>query len=139
MKYLKCFLFTLFVNLVFFVLWVTLTKAGDTISRMYVSFLEIIFVIFAPLGFLIYLWIKKMNERKRLFVWETLFAMFCGALNNFGWYFNWGFSTKYFFSPDFETLLILDYLVFINFCSILALGIVLQIILLIKNKKSGEK
>ena len=101
--------------------------------RTNVTFIETIIDILLPLGILVFLFIKKLKNK--CFVLELILSLAMGLFGTFFHYFNWGVSTKLFFHPDFETILIFQGILEINCISILILGIVLQIILLIKNRK----
>ena len=132
-NYLLSFLSVIIIHCIFLVFWLIGTKFDATLISTYISLLEIIIDIFLPIGILIFLFIKHFD--KRWIIPGILFSLFLGILGTFMDYFNWGVSTKLFFHPDFETILIFQGILEINCISILILGIVLQIILLIKNRK----
>lgn len=132
-NYLLSFLTVLIVHCIFLVFWLIGTKFDATLISTYISLLEIIIDIFLPIGILIFLFIK--HSKKRWFIIGIIFSLIIGFFGTFMDYFNWGVSTKHFFQPDFETILIYQGILEINCISILILGIVLQIILLIKNRK----
>ncbi len=132
-NYLISFLLVFIVHFLFLILWLTTTKIDATLFRTYVTFTEAIIDFFLPLGILIFLFIK--NLKNRWFILGLTVSLVLGLFGTFFNYFNWGISTKHFFHPDFETVLIFKYLFIINLFSILILGIIFQIILLIKNKK----
>ena len=133
-NYLISFLLVFIVHFLFLILWLTTTKIDATLFGTYVTFTEAIIDFFLPLGILIFLFIK--NLKNRWFILGLTVSLVLGLFGTFFNYFNWGISTKHFFYPDFETVLIFKYLFIINLFSILILGIIFQIILLIKNKKT---
>ena len=74
-------------------------------------------------------------NKNKCFVLELILSLAMGLFGTFFHYFNWGVSTKCFFHPDSETVWIFAALFEINLFSIIILGIIFQIILLIKNRK----
>ena len=127
-NYLISFLAVFIVHCILLILWLITTKINAIMFRTNVTFIETIIDILLPLGILVFLFIKKLKNK--CFVLELILSF-----GTFFHYFNWGVSTKLFFHPDFETILIFQGILEINCISILILGIVLQIILLIKNRK----
>ena len=89
--------------------------------------------IILPIGILVFLFIK--HSKKRWFIIGIIFSLILGFFGTFMHYFNWGVSTHNFFHPDVETEWIFLVLYELNLLSLLILGIVLQIILLIKHRK----
>ena len=136
-SYLLSFLSVLIVHCIFLVFWLITTKTNATLMGAYITLYEMFFDIILPIGILIFLFIQY--SKKRWFIIEIIFSLILGFFGTFMHYFNWGFCTHNFFHPDVETEWIFLVLYELNLISVLILGIVLQIILLIKNRKKGKK
>ena len=132
-NYLISFLAVFIVHCILLILWLITTKINAIMFRTNVTFIETIIDILLPLGILVFLFIKKLKNK--CFVLELIFSLAMGLFGTFFHYFNWGVSTKCFFHPDSETVWIFAALFEINLFSIIILGIIFQIILLIKNRK----
>lgn len=133
-KYLISFLSVFIIHSIFLLFWVITTKIDATLFRTFISFLETIIDLLLPLGILLFLFIKK--QKNRCFVLEFILSLALGLFGTVFDYFNWGVCTKRFFHPDFETVLLFEYLLIINFFSISILSLIFQIILLLKNRKT---
>lgn len=129
-NYLKCLIIIISTHFILLFPWIITTKYGFVMAMTNITFFETLIDIFLPVGIIIFLFIKKMKA-KWFFV-EIFISIFLGLLGNSLHYFNWGVSTKMFFHPDGETKLLFQLFSEINIYSLLFLGILFQIILLIK-------
>ena len=132
-NYLISFLSVFIIHSLFLLFWIITTKTDASLFGTFITLIECVIDFFLPLGILIFLFIKKIN--KRWYVFEIIFSLILGFFGTFFHYFNWGISTNNFFTPDSETVWLFAIIFEINLFSIIILGIIFQIILLIKNRK----
>lgn len=134
-NYLIALIAVVAVHALFFVLWNLPIKSSDDLImfRTDASLAEMLFCALTPVAISVFFFVK--GQQKKFFFVETIVALVLALLGCFLDYFNWGFSTKRFFTPDFETKLLCSYIVGINIFLTLALGAVFQIILFIKSRR----
>ena len=134
-NYLIALIAVVAVHALFFVLWNLPIKSSDDfiMFRTNVSLVEMLFCALTPAAIPAFFFVK--GQQKKFFIVETIVALALALLGCFLDYFNWGFATKRFFTPDFETKLLYSYIVGINIFLTLAFGAVFQIMLFIKNRR----
>ena len=143
-NYAKCFGIIVLTHSLFFLFWFITTKMDESIVRTYISLLEMAADIFLPPILLAFLFLKKLKAQstkstKKIFILETAICLFLAFLGSFLDYFNWGFFTKRFFTPDFETRLIFESILFVNLLSVLGQGVVFQLVLIFNKSKNKPK